>query len=240
MTSPTDSIDPVPAPSASAVERATERAALTVEREVAPTPAERFRLAHELHDAITQALFAANLVAGTLHNDPALPAAVRAQARTLAQLNQGALAGMRMLMFELRPEALSALSLRDLLQQVGAALSARGEIDVQVHVDPLDPPPELRIELYRVAQEALSNVVRHSTARNVHLRWQAGVTAAMPSSGRLTVRDDGRGFDTAAPHPSQRGLARIQRRTAALGGTLGLRSTPGAGTTVEVEVSWAT
>jgi signal transduction histidine kinase len=215
----------------------------TRERDNAVT-AERNRLARDLHDAVSQTLFAANLVAGTLNKDLSLPEAARVQAQTLARLNQGALAEMRMLMFELRPDALASLPLAELLQQAAAALAARGEVDVQVQVDPADPPLAMRIELYRVAQEALSNAARHSGARHVRLQWRADVSGTGPHagtrSGCLTVHDDGRGFDPGTEHPGHFGITNMKERAGLLGGTCRIESTPGAGTTVTTEVRWET
>jgi signal transduction histidine kinase len=196
--------------------------------------AERTRLARDLHDAVSQTLFAANLVAGTLIKDTGLPDAARAQAETLSRLNQGALAEMRMLMFELRPDALATLPLAELLQQAAAALAARGGLDVQVNIDPVDPPLATRVQLYRLAQEALSNVARHSAASHVHLQWRSRVAGR----GVLTVRDDGRGFDVEAPHPGHFGLENMKERAALLGSTLTVTSQSGAGTTIEIEVEW--
>ncbi|MBL8327015.1 MAG: sensor histidine kinase [Rubrivivax sp.] len=196
--------------------------------------AERNRLARDLHDAVSQTLFAANLLAGTLARDTTLPPAAREQAATLSRLNQGALAEMRMLMFELKPDALATLPLAELLQQAASALAARGGLDVQVHLDPADPPAATRLHLYRLAQEALSNVARHSGAHHVHLGWHSPVAG----QGVLSVRDDGHGFDTTAPHPGHYGLAHMHERAALLGGTLRLDSAPGEGTSVAVEVSW--
>lgn len=196
--------------------------------------AERNRLARDLHDAVSQTLFAANLLAGTLARDAALPEAAREQAVTLSRLNQGALAEMRMLMFELKPDAVATLPLAELLQQSAAALAARGGLEVQVHIDPTEPPPAVRVPLYRLAQEALSNVARHSGAHLVHLQWRSPVAGR----GVLSVRDDGHGFDTTEEHPGHYGLTNMHERALLLGATLHIDSTPGTGTTVEVEVSW--
>lgn len=218
---------------------AMRQAHLSVRERDHAVAAERNRLARDLHDAVSQTLFAANLIAGTLHKNPALPDALRGQSETLLRLNQGALAEMRMLMFELRPDALASLPLADLLQQAATALAARGEIDVQVQVDPVDPPLPMRIELYRMAQEALSNVARHSSARQVHIQWQVDVAHPDAPSGRLVVRDDGRGFDADATHPGHFGLTNMKERAALLGSALQVQSAPGAGTTVTVDLRWS-
>jgi signal transduction histidine kinase len=197
--------------------------------------AERNRLARDLHDAVSQTLFAANLVAGTLARDPALPGAAAQQVHTLERLNAGALAEMRMLMFELRPDALEGARLAELLQHASAALAARGEVAIEIDIDAAEPPPAQRIEVYRIAQEALSNVARHSGARHVQLQWKL----LAPGRGRLAVRDDGHGFDSDQPHPGHFGLGNMRERAAALGGTFELTSAPGQGTSVALEVQWS-
>jgi signal transduction histidine kinase len=125
---------------------------------------------------------------------------------------------------------------------------------VQTAIDPIDPPVAMRVELYRLAQEALSNIARHSAARHVHLQWRSGVAGPDPEAdgteeapgesrkkrrvGRLTVQDDGHGFDTTAEHPGHFGLTNMKERAVLLGGVLQIHSEPGAGTTIEVEVGW--
>lgn len=207
---------------------------LARERDLA-VAAERNRFARELHDAVSQTLFAANLVAGTLVKEAALSEAGRVQATTLQRLNQGALAELRMLMFELKPDALANVRLAELLQQASAALEARGEVCIDSEVAAEEPPPAQRIEVYRIAQEALANIARHSAARHVQLRWQVN----QPRHGRLVVQDDGRGFDEADAPPGHFGLTNMRERAQALGGTLQVHSRVGEGTRIELEFDWA-
>jgi signal transduction histidine kinase len=148
--------------------------------------AERLRLACELHDAISQTLFAAHLMADSLSRDATLEEQPRAQAQALAGLAQGAMAQLRLLTFELRPQTLWAMPWADLLQQAAAALAVHGRIAIAVHCAPVEPPPAVRIELYRLVQEALLRVSRRSGVHHVHLRWQAE-----EGRGRLSWRDDG-------------------------------------------------
>jgi signal transduction histidine kinase len=203
------------------------------ERELAVI-GERNRIARDLHDAVSQTLFAASLLAGTLAQDGSLGERAREQALALERLARGALAEMRMLLFELRPDALEQAPLAELLQHASAALAARGELVLEAHIDPLEPPPAPRVQVYRIAQEALANVARHSRARHARLHWER----LGPTRGRLVVADDGDGFDPASSRPGHFGLANMRQRAAELGAALAIHSAPGDGTRVELELQW--
>jgi NarL family two-component system response regulator LiaR len=155
--------------------------------------AERSRIARDLHDAVSQTLFAANVLAGTLVRlseriEAPESAAIRAQATALERLNKGALAEMRLLMFELRPDALQATPLADLLQQAIEALACRGTIDITQRLAPHDRlPSATRVQIYRIAQEALSNIGRHSCAQYALVEWVVGDDGR---GGRLRIVDD--------------------------------------------------
>lgn len=149
-------------------------------------------------DALTQTLFAANLVAGTLSADPALPAAAREQAHTLARLVRGALGQTRLLVFDRPPgfgdRDAATPTLAERLHDAAAALAAHAGGEVRVHADEAQPPASLRDELCRLAQAALAQVVRSAAAEAVHLRWQVGVAHAGPAAprcGRLSVSGGG-------------------------------------------------
>jgi signal transduction histidine kinase len=209
---------------------------LAKEREVAVV-AERNRIARDLHDAVSQTLFAANVLAGTLattaeHGGVADMAGFRAQANTLAQLTQGALAEMRMLMFELRPDALMQGRLADLLQQVIGALRCRGDFNVEQRLASSDPlGGEARAQVYRIAQEALGNVARHSGASHVTVEWRVEAQRAV-----LRIADDGQGFDASVPRPGHFGLDNMRSRAADIGATLTVTSAPGEGSEVRLEL----
>lgn len=207
---------------------------LEQERDVAVV-AERNRIARDLHDAVSQTLFAANLLAGTLARDDGLSEAARGQVQTLERLNRSALAEMRMMLFELRPDALEGVRLPELLQHAIEALAGRGGVDVtsEIAAEPA-PPARHRIEIYRIAQEALSNIGRHSGARHVHVGW----TVQAPGQGRLHIVDDGCGFDPQAAKPGHFGLENMHQRAAAIGGTLSLESAVGEGTELRLDVAW--
>jgi signal transduction histidine kinase len=210
--------------------------ALSRERDSAVST-ERNRIARDLHDAVSQTLFAANLLAGTMAHDEGLNLAVRAQAQTLERLNRSALAEMRMMLFELRPDALAGVGLSELLQHATQALSGRSTVQVKTDVvnDPALPSP-LRVEVYRIAQEALSNIARHSDAQHAQVSWQV----RGPTHGVLRIADDGRGFDPGVTHPGHFGLENMRQRAEKLGAALHIRSAPGHGSELVLDLHWST
>ena len=198
--------------------------------------AERNRIARDLHDAVSQTLFAANLLAGTLARADHIDDTTRGQVQTLERLNRSALAEMRMMLFELRPDALEGVRLPELLQHAVEALSGRGGIEVTTEFSAeAGPPSAQRIELYRIAQEALSNVARHSGASHVHVGW----TVSPAGKGRLHIVDDGAGFDLQAEHPGHFGLDNMRQRATVAGGELSIKSAPGEGTELLFNISWS-
>jgi PAS domain S-box-containing protein len=191
---------------------------------------ERARLAQELHDSITQALFSMTLTARSaellLHRDVEATAEKLGELRELAR---DALAEMRALIFELRPGSLAEEGLVSALRKHIGAVEGRTGLSVLLDVDDV-PRMALDVEdaLYRITQEALHNVVKHAGARHVKvsLCCEGGVC--------LEVSDDGAGFDPAAVTGDHLGLAGIRTRVDRLGGTLTVESSPGAGTRIEV------
>jgi signal transduction histidine kinase len=209
--------------------------ALTMQRDAAVT-AERNRIARELHDAVSQTLFAANLLASALARATGTDEDTRAQAQVLERLNRSALAEMRMMLFELRPDALAGVRLPELLQQAVEALAGRGGVEVNtLYQEEHAVPVDTRIAVYRIAQSALSNAARHSGAQHVQVHWQV----LQPGQGRLRVADDGCGFDPAAPTPGHFGLENMRERASALGATLLINSAPGEGTELTLNMHWS-
>jgi signal transduction histidine kinase len=195
--------------------------------------AERQRLARDLHDAVTQTLFSASLVAAALPKVWAKdPAEGQRCLEELRQLTRGALAEMRMLLMELRPTALTEVGLVDLLRQLAEAAAGRAGFPVSYRVDgQCTIPPDVQVALYRVAQEALNNVVKHSGANEaaVHLLCQA-------NSAHLTISDNGAGFDPDTVSPKHLGLRIMQERAEGVGAALKVTSAEGHGT--EITVTW--
>ncbi|MGD8794455.1 MAG: GAF domain-containing protein, partial [Anaerolineae bacterium] len=194
---------------------------------------ERGRLARDLHDAVTQTLFSSSLIADALpdlwENNPEEGRQLLAELR---QLSRGALAEMRTLLLELRPAALVETDLRHLLRQLGEATAGRTGLPVAVEAEEICPlPDDVHVALYRIAQEALNNTVKHARAGRVEicLRCLDGRTGI-----ELSVRDDGRGFDPAEIAPDRLGLGILRERAQAIGAKLEITSQPGEGTRVEV------
>jgi signal transduction histidine kinase len=216
---------------------AVENARLLERVQAAAAQEERQRLARDLHDAVTQTLFSASLIADVLprvwEKDPELAVVRLAE---LSELNRGALAEMRTLLLELRPAVLVESALPDLLRQLVEAARGRERLQIDLEVEGTPPeeglPPEIHVALYRIAQEGLNNVVKHAAATRVSVQLAFGVTGVL-----LSVVDNGRGFDTAAAHNDSLGLQIMQERAAKIGAELQIESAPGAGTAVTVIVS---
>ena len=194
---------------------------------------ERQRLARELHDSVSQALFSISLGARTartlLDRDPSKVAPPLDYVLSLAEAG---LAEMRALIFELRPESLAAEGLVVALQKQAAAIKARHGIEAALDLC-AEPEVSLAIKeaLYRIAQEALHNVVKHARASRVEVRLSSDDTALA-----LEVHDDGVGFDPSGEFPGHLGLRSMQERVTALGGTLQIESVPGQGTRTRVTI----
>ena len=203
---------------------------------------ERNRIARDLHDAVSQTLFAASVLAGTLAStaarsaDPS-SAPLQQQARTLERLTRAALAEMRLLMYELRPDALEQTPLSELLQLVIEALASRGDIEVESSLAAHDDlTPAQRLQLYRIAQEALSNIGKHSAATHAVLHWHCSLGPHGTRQASLRIADDGRGFDTTQARPGHLGLGNMAARAAEIGARFSLTSGPEEGTEIKVEL----
>ncbi|MBN1452295.1 MAG: PAS domain S-box protein [Anaerolineales bacterium] len=193
---------------------------------------ERTRLARDLHDAVTQTLFSATLIADVL---PDIWQINRDEGKRrleeLRQLTRGALAEMRTLLVELRPNALVEVPLSTLLRQLSEALTGRARIDIQASSEGERAlPPDVQVALYRIAQEALNNVVKHSKAS------QAAVVLRLGDQVRLSVTDNGVGFDPTSVTADHLGLKIMSERSEAIGAKFSLYNEPSEGT--QVTVTW--
>jgi PAS domain S-box-containing protein len=213
-------------------------ARLAAQAKQAAAALERTRLARDLHDSVSQALFSMTMQARAAQLS--MPAAgVGADSRLgrsvarLLELTRGAQAEMRALIFELRPEALSEEGLVSALRKQAAGLSSREQIAITVQgpEERLALDADMEEHVYRIGVEALHNVVKHARGETASVV----VTADAGALG-LTVCDDGEGFDTAAEHGGHWGLSTMRERAEAIGAILNVTSTPGGGTTVAVSV----
>ncbi len=193
---------------------------------------ERNRLALDLHDSVKQQAFAASAQLGAaralLRQDPA---AAEARLRQAEELMDGLRQELAHLILELRPPALEGRGLAAALRDYAADWSRQTGLPADCRLSSEGRlTPEQEQALYRIAQEALANVARHSGARRVEI-----VLDYRPDGAVLTLADDGAGFDLAEA-PSGVGLRSMQERAAALGGTLQVESAPERGTRVSVWV----
>jgi signal transduction histidine kinase len=199
---------------------------------------ERQRIARDLHDSVSQSLFSTTLHVRTAQHALAREGlgstgSVGEELSEIGQLTRGALAEMRALIFELRPGALADEGLVAALTKQASALGAREGLAIEVDGPDRRLPlePEVDEQLYRLGQEALSNVVKHARASRATVR-----IAATDDTVSIEVADDGRGFDPAAVGPEHFGLRSMRGRVADLGGRLQVTSAPGRGTVLRVEV----
>jgi signal transduction histidine kinase len=196
---------------------------------------ERQRLARELHDSVTQALYGVTLYAEATARQLA-SGQIHLAAEHLRELRdtaQEALREMRLLIFELRPSILETDGLVTALRTRLESVEERAGLGTQFQmVGETSLLPEIEEGLYRIAQEALNNALKHANAHNVSVRLDRGDHTVV-----LEIVDDGIGFDTdAAVESGGLGLNGMEERTSQMGGTLVVNSRPGEGTSVRVEV----
>ena len=188
--------------------------------------AERARIAREIHDTISQHLFALRMIAaGMSRADPG-----NQQAHAIERISEEALRDMQVLLIELRPARLDGAGLSPALREICTAYRDRLGVTVDASLDDVTVPAPVEHALLRITQEACTNAVRHGNAGQltVSMTRQDGLI-------ELSVRDDGTGFEPAAPHPGS-GLAHIRDRVTELGGTVDIDSAPGHGAALTVRV----
>lgn len=191
---------------------------------------EREILSRELHDSVMQSLWSMSLLSATARDlvdqdHPARPLLER-----INESSSGSQEEMRSLLLGIRPDALSQLSLRDLLHRAIAKSAARSGVTIVACIDDVDCDREVARALYRIAQEALSNITRHAQATS------GFISLTGPTTLTLSVTDDGVGFDTSRESPGHLGLSIMSERAAELDGELTITSARGAGSTVRASV----
>jgi nitrate/nitrite-specific signal transduction histidine kinase len=210
---------------------AMENARLYEQAEQTAITAERNRLARELHDAVTQTLFSASLIADVI---PRIwkrnPEEGLQNLEELRQLTRGALAEMRTLLLEMRPESLERADLKTLITQLTDAFVGRVRIPLNLQMNgDCELAHEVKLVYYRVAQEALNNIAKHSGARQVEVHLEC-----QPGQMNLFIKDDGLGFVASSITPDHMGIAIMRERANSVGASLKIESQPGQGTTVEL------
>jgi PAS domain S-box-containing protein len=212
---------------------AVDNARLFAEVQGKATLEERQRLARELHDSVSQALYGIALGARTARSLAERdPTRLAEPLDYVVSLAEAGLAEMRALIFELRPESLATEGLVAALGRQATLLQVRHGIVIETT---LSDEPAVSLEckevLYRIAQEAIQNIVKHARAGRVTLRLD-GEHGHL----RLEIKDDGAGFDTQGEFPGHLGLRSMRERAMQIGGSLEIESASGAGTRVQARV----
>lgn len=200
--------------------------------------AERARVSRDLHDDIGQALTSVLLGLRLIEDDGSgsgTAADSRGHVEDLRELVADALRRTRQLAFDLRPTVLDDVGLAPALTRLVADVSERSGLIVDAVVDTRPDQAEVSADVatvvYRVVQESLTNVVRHSHAH--------GASVAVTSAAghlRAVIEDDGVGFDPSTPATGHLGLQGMRERAELIGGTVQILSSAGAGTTIVLEV----
>lgn len=217
---------------ASQCAQALERALLTESAHELAALEERQRLARDLHDAVSQTLFSATMIAEAIprqfQRDPARALELTSQ---LTTLSRAALAEMRTLLFELRPEGLLKTQLGELLGHLVATARGHKEIAAELYINGEDRilPGNAHVALFRIAQEAVNNILKHSGASAFAITLDIS-----ESDVDMMIRDDGVGFEVAA-RMGGFGLGSMRERAASVGAVLDIQSTPNGGTTLFVD-----
>jgi signal transduction histidine kinase len=191
--------------------------------------AERDRLARDLHDSVSQSLFSANLIAQSL---PKLwntaPEQATNELENLIKLTRGAQSEMRSLLFELRPQALESAPLRDLVHHAMNAFTGKTLIPIQAELAIHgETPLAVKIALYRIIQEGLTNIAKHAGAQQVWLNLKGNSHCVS-----LIIQDDGKGFSVEKPNKGGFGLSIMEERARLAGASLTISSEVGKGSRI--------
>ncbi len=196
---------------------------------------ERTRIARELHDELGQALTAMRLELAWLEPRVAgSPSAVRHKLEALGRLVETTNEALQRIAMELRPRVLDELGLAAAMHWQAGEFERRTGLIVRLKADPAEVrlDADVATAVFRILQEALTNVLRHADARSVAIRFRAGATRLS-----LVVRDDGKGIDPShLAAPRSLGLLGMHERAAAWGGTVTVRGRPGRGTLIELRI----
>lgn len=191
---------------------------------------ERTRLARELHDTISQHLFSLRLLAEGMHTTLPENSALREKLALFGRAAEFMTRDMRALLLELRPVQLEDLGLKEALEELAVIYSTRLNLTITTDIVRLSLPDKIEHVLFRIAQEAISNAVRHAQATSIRL-----TLASQQETAILSIQDNGKGFDPCAEEMHYgMGLRSMQERILELDGTIQLQSTPSQGTCISV------
>jgi signal transduction histidine kinase len=190
---------------------------------------ERNYMARELHDTVTQTLFSSNLIAEVL---PKLwkkdPGSVIKRLKEIRMLNNLALTEIRALLYDLRPSSFKNEDLGEHLKDLVKSMGIKTKIPISVEIEKkYGYSHRIEVSFYRIAQEALNNIVKHSSANKAKL-----VLKSLSSKITLNICDDGIGFDTQNSYSESLGVIIMKERAKMIGAFLEIKSSPGKGTRI--------
>lgn len=193
---------------------------------------ERARLARDLHDSVSQQLFALGMTIGAANKLASQPERARPLIEQAEKMASKAQAEMRALLMHLRPVELEGRSLIEALERFLQDVCPRHQMSYDLEAEGISGLGEgLESQLFRVVQEAVSNVIRHASASLLQVRLVQDGTRVV-----LSIRDDGQGFEPGLVRDGSYGMQSIRERAEEIGGRLEVRSAIGAGTEVRVTV----
>lgn len=193
---------------------------------------ERIRISRELHDSVSQELFAATMILSSVVDNPSLTTKqITSQTTLTLKILHEAQDEMRALLLHLRPSELADKSLTEGLNMLVDELQAKISAKISASVAEIKADKNIENNIFRMTQELLSNTLRHAKAQHIDISFSQTVGTLV-----LIVKDDGVGFDTTIEKTASQGLKNIKERTLSLGGTVEWQSAPGSGTTVKIMI----
>lgn len=192
---------------------------------------ERNRLSRELHDSVSQQLFAISMMTSAMNETAEQGTTLHKQLQLVEQMSIQAQSEMRALLLHLRPAQLEGKKLHIGIEELLEELSAKQHLEIRWHIEELTLPKAVEDHLFRILQEAISNTLRHAKANLIEVRLRK-----IESFALLKVIDDGTGFDTKVNKAGSYGLQTMKERVQEIGGTIRIISLPGKGTQIEIKV----
>ncbi|EAE6383026.1 sensor histidine kinase [Listeria monocytogenes] len=212
---------------------ASDRAESTGQTKEAILSEERHRIARELHDSVSQQLFAAMMLLSALNeqSEKSATPAMQKQLKMVESIVNESQSEMRALLLHLRPTQLEGKSLKNGIEQLLKELTTKLPIEVEWQIEDINLQKGIEDHLFRIVQELLSNTLRHSKAKLLEVRL-----VTMDNLAVMKVVDDGVGFDMDNVRQGSYGLQNMRERVAEFGGTIKIISFPGRGTSVEIKI----
>ncbi|UJF15020.1 sensor histidine kinase [Jeotgalibaca sp. MA1X17-3] len=193
---------------------------------------ERHRIARELHDSVSQQLFAGMMILSAINEKAdTLPENIQKQLAMVESIVNESQSEMRALLLHLRPVKLEGKTLKKGIEQLLNELRTKIQIKLKGEISSIDTIPGIEDHLFRIIQELLSNTLRHAKAKNLEVYLTQNSKEI-----NLRIFDDGIGFDTSIQKTGSYGLMNIQERVTSLGGTLKIISFPNQGTIIDIRI----